>query len=128
MALEIKILDYGDIELESGSLVLGRDCGRTRRVPTYGFLILGGAHPVLVDTGYRDNAIMETVGMRGLQFHENMIDRARQAQGEAARRALQCSDTPAHRPRRQGRPLLDDHDSGCETARARMCRLRADAP
>ena len=38
MALEIKILDYGDIELESSFLVLGRDCGRTRRV-----LTLGGA-------------------------------------------------------------------------------------
>ena len=74
MALEIKILDYGDIELESSFLVLGRDCGRTRRVPTYGFLILGGQYPVLVDTGYRDNAIMETLGMRGLQFHENMIE------------------------------------------------------
>jgi hypothetical protein len=28
MALEIKLLDYGDIELESSFLVLGRDCGR----------------------------------------------------------------------------------------------------
>ena len=34
MPLEIKILDYGDIELESSFLVLGRDCGRTRRVLT----------------------------------------------------------------------------------------------
>lgn len=51
MALEIKILDYGDIELEASFLVLGRDCGRTRRVPTYGFLILGGPWPVVVDTG-----------------------------------------------------------------------------
>ncbi|MEM6615226.1 MAG: N-acyl homoserine lactonase family protein [Pseudomonadota bacterium] len=74
MALEIKILDYGDIELESSFLVLGRDCGRTRRVPVYGFLILGGDYPIVVDTGYRDNAIMETLGMRGLQFHENMIE------------------------------------------------------
>ncbi len=74
MALEIKILDYGDIELESSFLVLGRDCGRTRRVPVYGFLILGGRYPVVVDTGYRDNAIMESLGMRGLQFHENMIE------------------------------------------------------
>jgi glyoxylase-like metal-dependent hydrolase (beta-lactamase superfamily II) len=75
MALEIKILDYGDIELESSFLVLGRDCGRTRRVPVYGFLILGGKYPVVVDTGYRDNAIMGSLGMRGLQFHENMIER-----------------------------------------------------
>ena len=74
MPLEIKILDYGDIELESSFLVLGRDCGRTRRVPTLGFLILGGAYPVLVDTGYRSNQIMETLGMRGLQYHENMIE------------------------------------------------------
>jgi glyoxylase-like metal-dependent hydrolase (beta-lactamase superfamily II) len=74
MALEIKILDYGDIELESSFLVLGRDCGRTRRVPTYGFLILGGPWPIVVDTGYRSNQIMETLGMRGLQFHENMIE------------------------------------------------------
>lgn len=75
MALEIKILDYGDIELESSFLVLARECGRTRRVPVYGFLILGGEWPILVDTGYRDNAIMETLGMRGLQFHENLIER-----------------------------------------------------
>ena len=74
MALEIKILDYGDIELESSFLVLGRDCGRTRRVPTLGFLILGGPYPIVVDTGYRSNQIMETLGMRGLQFHENMIE------------------------------------------------------
>lgn len=74
MALEIKILDYGDIELESSFLVLGRDCGRTRRVLTLGFLILGGPYPVVVDTGYRSNQIMETLGMRGLQYHENMIE------------------------------------------------------
>ena len=58
----------------SSFLVLGRDCGRTRRVLTLGFLILGGPYPVLVDTGYRSNQIMETLGMRGLQFHENMIE------------------------------------------------------
>ncbi len=74
MALEIKILDYGDIELESSFLVLGRDCGRTRRVLTLGFLITGGAFPIVIDTGYRSNQIMETLGMRGLQFHENMIE------------------------------------------------------
>src|SRR5919201_1711545 len=74
MPLEVKILDYGDIELESSFLVLGGDCGRTRRVLTLGFLIVGGPYPVVVDTGYRSNQIMETLGMRGLQFHENMID------------------------------------------------------
>src|SRR3984893_13404435 len=59
MELENKILDYGDIELESSFLVLGRDCGRTRRVLTLGFLITGGAYPIVVDTGYRSNQIME---------------------------------------------------------------------
>jgi glyoxylase-like metal-dependent hydrolase (beta-lactamase superfamily II) len=74
MALEIKVLDYGDIELESSFLVLGRNCGIRARVYTYGFLILGGQYPILVDTGFRDNAIMEILGMRGLQFHEQMIE------------------------------------------------------
>ena len=74
MALEIKVLDYGDIELESSFLVLGRDCGRVRRVPTLGMLVLGGTWPILIDTGYRSNQIMETLGMRGLQSHENMIE------------------------------------------------------
>lgn len=86
MALEIKLLDYGDIELESSFLVLGRDCGRTRRVPVYGFLITGGRYPVVVDTGYRDNAIMETLGMRGLQFHENMVE------NQLARHGLKVGD------------------------------------
>ena len=89
MALEIKMLDYGDIELESSFLVLGRDCGRTRRVPTYGFLILGGPWPIVVDTGYRHNQIMESLGMRGLQHHENMIENQLARHGvQDGRRAL----------------------------------------
>jgi len=56
MALEIKILDYGDIELESSFLVLGRDCGRTRRVLTLGFLIVGGP--------YRSSSTLATVPIR----------------------------------------------------------------
>ena len=86
MPLEIKLLDYGDIELESSFLVLGRDCGRTRRVPVYGFLIVGGRYPIVVDTGYRDNAIMESLGMRGLQFHENRIE------NQLARHGLKMGD------------------------------------
>ncbi|MEP0963905.1 MAG: N-acyl homoserine lactonase family protein [Roseobacter sp.] len=74
MALQIHVLDYGDIELETSFLVLGHECGRTRRVPVYGYLITGGEYPIVVDTGYRDNAIMESLGMRGLQFHDNMIE------------------------------------------------------
>ena len=117
MALEIKVLDYGDIELELSFLVLGRDCGRTRRVPTFGFL-MGGTWPVVVDTGYRSNQIMETLGMRGLQFHENMIE------NQLAKHGVRMGDIryvlhtrPAHRPCRQGRPVPDEHHGGCEPAR-----------
>src|SRR6202007_2797727 len=81
MALEIKIVDYGGIELESSFLVLGRDCGRTRRVLTLGFLITGGTYPIVVDTGYRSNQIMETRGMHVVHFHENMIENQPARQG-----------------------------------------------
>ena len=47
--------------------MLGRDCGRPRRVLVLGMLILGGTWPILVDTGYRSNQIMETLGVRGLE-------------------------------------------------------------
>jgi len=86
MALQIHLLDYGDIELETSFLVLGHECGRVRRVPVYGFLITGGEYPVLVDTGYRDNAIMESLGMRGLQFHDNRVE------NQLARHGLRLGD------------------------------------
>jgi glyoxylase-like metal-dependent hydrolase (beta-lactamase superfamily II) len=68
MALEIKVLDYGDIELESSFLVLGRDCGRVRRVPVLGFLVLGGTWPIVVDTGYRSNQIENQLKKHGLRL------------------------------------------------------------
>lgn len=77
MPLEIRILDYGDIELESSFLVLARDCGRTARVPHFGYLILGqdtGQDPVLVDTGFRNPDVMAALGMRGIQSHGNLIE------------------------------------------------------
>ena len=74
MPLEIKLLDLGDIELESSFLVLGHNCGRSKRVKTFGFLILGGPWPIVIDTGFRSNQIMESLGMPGLCFHENMIE------------------------------------------------------
>ena len=86
MALTIHTLDFGDIELETSFLVLGHECGRVRRVPVYGFLILGGPWPVLVDTGYRDNQIMETLGMRGHCYHENTVEQ------QLARHGVKPSD------------------------------------
>lgn len=81
MALEIKVLEFGDVELESSFLVLGRGAGTRARVPVLGFLILGGPWPVLVDTGYRSNEIMGTLGMRGLQDHETLIETQLQRHG-----------------------------------------------
>jgi glyoxylase-like metal-dependent hydrolase (beta-lactamase superfamily II) len=65
MGLEIKILDLGDIELESSFLVLGHDCGVPLEVPVFGFLVLGGETPIVVDTGFSRPEIMGNLGMKG---------------------------------------------------------------
>lgn len=74
MALEVKVLDTGDVELDSSFLVLGREPGRTYRVPTYAYLILGGEAPVLVDSGFRNTEIMARLGMRGIQTREMRME------------------------------------------------------
>ena len=129
MALEIKILDYGDIELESSFLVLGRDCGRTRRVPTYGFLILGGALagggryrlPPQPDHGDPRHA-------RAPVPREHDREPARPARRAHGRRALRAAHASAHRPCRQGRALPDEHHGDRQPARAGIFRLGPDAP
>jgi glyoxylase-like metal-dependent hydrolase (beta-lactamase superfamily II) len=73
MALEIKVLSLGDITLESSFLVLARNMGSIARVPTFGFLILGGDDPILVDTGYQNPQIMERLGMQGIQREEDKL-------------------------------------------------------
>jgi glyoxylase-like metal-dependent hydrolase (beta-lactamase superfamily II) len=73
MALEIKVLSLGDITLESSFLVLARNCGQVARVPTFGFLILGGDDPILVDTGYVNPQIMEALGMGAVQREEDKL-------------------------------------------------------
>jgi glyoxylase-like metal-dependent hydrolase (beta-lactamase superfamily II) len=80
MALEIRILNYGDIELESSFLVLARDCGKKARVPALGYLILGD-DPVLVDTGFRNPEVMASLGMRGIQYREHLIEHQLAAHG-----------------------------------------------
>ena len=128
MALEIKILDYGDIELESSFLVLGRDCGRTRRVPVLGFLVLGGTWPVVIDTGYRSNQIMETLGMRGLQSpREHDREPTQETRPAARRRALRAAYPSAHRPRRQGRSVPHEHGGRDQSPRAGIFGVRPDA-
>jgi glyoxylase-like metal-dependent hydrolase (beta-lactamase superfamily II) len=65
MALEIKLLNLIDIELDSSFLVLARNMGIRTKVPTFGFLILGGEEPILVDTGASSAEIMHRLGMSG---------------------------------------------------------------
>ncbi|MBV9047609.1 MAG: N-acyl homoserine lactonase family protein [Solirubrobacterales bacterium] len=65
MSLEVKVLDLGDIELDTSFLVLAQDPGRRQEVPTFGFLITGGEAPVVVDTGFSHPEIMGNLGMKG---------------------------------------------------------------
>ena len=74
MALEIKLLNLIDIDIESSFLVLGRNMGVRTRIPTFGFLILGGQEPVLVDTGASHAQIMDRLGMTGYMTEEMDIE------------------------------------------------------
>lgn len=81
MALEVKVLDLGDVDIESSFLVLGHEPGRTVRIPTFGYLILGGEAPILVDTGYREPEIMQNLGMTGIQSEEQRMENQLQRYG-----------------------------------------------
>ncbi len=74
MALEVKLLDLIDIELESSSIVLGRNMGQKARIKTWGSLILGGDDPILVDTGASSAEIMQRLGMTGWISEEQKIE------------------------------------------------------
>lgn len=65
MGLEIKVLDLGDIELDTSFLVLALEPGQAQQVPTFGFLITGGEAPVVIDTGFSHPEIMGNLGMTG---------------------------------------------------------------
>src|SRR6266550_3305341 len=65
MALEIKLLNLIDIELDSSFLVLARNMGVRVKAPTFGFLILGGEDPIMVDTGAKSAEIMHRLGTEG---------------------------------------------------------------
>jgi glyoxylase-like metal-dependent hydrolase (beta-lactamase superfamily II) len=79
MGLEVKVLDLGDIELDTSFLVLAQDPGRRQEVPTFGFLITGGEAPIVVDTGFSEPSIMHNLGMEGWwrdgQGMENALER-----------------------------------------------------
>ena len=74
MGLEIKTLSLIDIELDSSFLVLGRNMGVRLRVPTHGYLILGGDAPILVDTGASHPEIMHRLGMEGWISEEQKLE------------------------------------------------------
>lgn len=74
MGLEIKTLSLIDIELDASFLVLGRNMGVRVKAPTYGYLILGGDAPILVDTGASHPEIMHRLGMEGWISEEQKIE------------------------------------------------------
>jgi glyoxylase-like metal-dependent hydrolase (beta-lactamase superfamily II) len=74
MGLEIKTLSLLDIELDSSFLVLGRNMGVRLRAPTFGYLILGGEAPILVDTGASHPEIMHRLGMEGWISEEQKLE------------------------------------------------------
>ena len=128
MALEIKVLDYGDIELESSFLVLGRGCGRTRRVPAG----LPDPRRALADRGRYRLSLQRDHGnarhARAAVPREHDREPARPPRRADGRRALRLPHASAHRPRRQGRPVPDEHHGRHEPAGARVFGLRPDAP
>ena len=75
MGLEVKLLDLGDIELESSFLVLGNDMGIRKDVPTFGYLITGGEAPIVIDTGFSHPEIMENLGMKGYYHGDQGMDK-----------------------------------------------------
>jgi glyoxylase-like metal-dependent hydrolase (beta-lactamase superfamily II) len=89
MAMEIKLLDLIDIDLESSFLVLARNMGIRTRVKTWGVLILGNeGGPILVDTGASHPEIMERLGMTGHVSEEQRLE------NQLARYGLEISDVP----------------------------------
>src|SRR6266404_5123464 len=74
MPLEIKLLNLIDIELDSSFLVLARNMGVRVKVPTFGFLILGGGDPIMVDTGAASTEIMHRLGMLGWISEEQVLE------------------------------------------------------
>ena len=63
MALTVKILELGRVIVDSAFLVRGRQQGDIVSCPAYGYLILGGKDPFVVDTGYRNAEVMQRIGM-----------------------------------------------------------------
>lgn len=73
MALEIRIMNTGFIDIDWSRNVLGHKPGTTVRVPVYSYLILGGEKPILVDTGFRATEVFETRGCTAHQADDQKL-------------------------------------------------------
>jgi glyoxylase-like metal-dependent hydrolase (beta-lactamase superfamily II) len=74
VAYEIKLLDLMDVDVESSFLVLAHDMGITTRAKTWSYLLLGGADPILVDTGASSPEIMRRLGMTGHTSEQQQLE------------------------------------------------------
>lgn len=87
MALNIEILNLGDVHLDPSFEVKYREFGRAHRCRTVGYLIHGLKEGlILVDTGYRSPEVMESVGMRAT------IPPGDGLENELARRSIRPSE------------------------------------
>jgi glyoxylase-like metal-dependent hydrolase (beta-lactamase superfamily II) len=88
MGLEVKVLDLGDIELDTSFLVLALEPGVAQQVPTLGFLITGGEAPIVVDTGFSEPSIMGNLGMKGWWRDDQGMEK------QLAKHGLEMKDVP----------------------------------
>jgi N-acyl homoserine lactone hydrolase len=82
MALDIEILNSGDVTVDTSFLAKYRTPGTPAPVCVNTFLIRGlSIGPVLVDTGFRSREIMATVGMAATDAVDGTLDVQLQARG-----------------------------------------------
>lgn len=62
MSLTVHTLDLGRAATDSTFFVKHRIPGTVVSVPVYGYLVLGGDAPIVVDTGFRNDEVMERIG------------------------------------------------------------------
>ena len=55
----IKVLDYGRIDVPKEAVTLGVDVGKMLTLPYLGFLLSDGSHKVLVDCGIHERIIVD---------------------------------------------------------------------
>jgi glyoxylase-like metal-dependent hydrolase (beta-lactamase superfamily II) len=74
VSLTVHTLDLGRAVTDSSFFVRRRQPGTLVSAPVNGFLIMGGAKPIVVDTGYRDADVMTRVGLEVEFSDENTME------------------------------------------------------